>query len=101
MFSFTFSFQETTSCFHHGTRLWLFHSQIFAMFVQFLFLRKCLKKTSYPIHHVISNVFIHFIQVSGTIVLGIGIWLAVDKSSFISLLKMVENEHLEVSVSYL
>uniref|UniRef100_A0A1A9V4K2 Tetraspanin n=1 Tax=Glossina austeni TaxID=7395 RepID=A0A1A9V4K2_GLOAU len=32
--------------------------------------------------------------VLGTIVLGIGIWLAVDKASLIALLKMVENEHI-------
>uniref|UniRef100_U5EXB2 Tetraspanin n=1 Tax=Corethrella appendiculata TaxID=1370023 RepID=U5EXB2_9DIPT len=31
----------------------------------------------------------------GTTVLGVGIWLAADKSSFIALLKMVENEQLE------
>lgn len=31
----------------------------------------------------------------GSIVLGVGIWLAADKSSFIALLKMVENEHIE------
>uniref|UniRef100_A0A1L8DK44 Tetraspanin n=1 Tax=Nyssomyia neivai TaxID=330878 RepID=A0A1L8DK44_9DIPT len=37
--------------------------------------------------------FIFFIL--GTVVLGIGIWLAADKSSFVALLKMVENEHLE------
>uniref|UniRef100_A0A1B0BHA8 Uncharacterized protein n=1 Tax=Glossina palpalis gambiensis TaxID=67801 RepID=A0A1B0BHA8_9MUSC len=33
-------------------------------------------------------------RVLGTIVLGIGIWLAVDKASLIALLKMVENEHI-------
>lgn len=38
-------------------------------------------------------------QVAGTIILGIGCWLAVDKASFISLLKMVESEHLEVSLN--
>jgi len=37
--------------------------------------------------------FIFF--VSGTVVLGIGIWLAIDKASFISLLRMVEADHLE------
>lgn len=36
-------------------------------------------------------------QLLGTVVLGAGIWLAVDKSSLIALLKMVESEHLEVS----
>ncbi|TMW45515.1 hypothetical protein DOY81_009405, partial [Sarcophaga bullata] len=30
----------------------------------------------------------------GTIVLGTGIWLAVDKASLIALLKMVENENI-------
>uniref|UniRef100_A0A336MBM3 CSON012719 protein n=1 Tax=Culicoides sonorensis TaxID=179676 RepID=A0A336MBM3_CULSO len=35
--------------------------------------------------------------VAGTIILGIGVWLAVDKASFISLLKMVESEQLQVS----
>uniref|UniRef100_A0A336M6E9 Tetraspanin n=1 Tax=Culicoides sonorensis TaxID=179676 RepID=A0A336M6E9_CULSO len=33
--------------------------------------------------------------VAGTIILGIGVWLAVDKASFISLLKMVESEQLQ------
>ncbi|CAD7081998.1 unnamed protein product [Hermetia illucens] len=37
--------------------------------------------------------FIFFLL--GTVVLGAGIWLAVDKSSLIALLKMVESEHLE------
>lgn len=33
----------------------------------------------------------------GSVVLGVGVWLAADKASFIALLKMVENEHIEVS----
>lgn len=36
-------------------------------------------------------------QILGTIVLGTGIWLAVDKASLIALLKMVESEHIKVS----
>uniref|UniRef100_A0A1I8MSF8 Tetraspanin n=1 Tax=Musca domestica TaxID=7370 RepID=A0A1I8MSF8_MUSDO len=36
--------------------------------------------------------FVFFIL--GTIVLGTGIWLAVDKSSLIALFKMVESEHI-------
>ncbi|XP_017475543.1 PREDICTED: CD82 antigen-like, partial [Rhagoletis zephyria] len=32
--------------------------------------------------------------VVGTIVLGTGIWLAVDKASLIALLKMVDSEHI-------
>lgn len=35
-------------------------------------------------------------QILGTIVLSVGIWVAADKSSFIALLKMVENDNLEV-----
>ena len=31
--------------------------------------------------------------------LGVGVWLATDKTSFIALLKMVENDQLEVSKS--
>jgi len=31
----------------------------------------------------------------GSVVLGVGVWLAADKASFIALLKMVENEHIE------
>lgn len=34
---------------------------------------------------------------AGVIVLGIGIWLVADKSSFISLLKSVEYEDVQVS----
>lgn len=34
---------------------------------------------------------------AGVIVLGIGIWLVADKSSFISLLKSVEVDHVQVS----
>lgn len=34
------------------------------------------------------------LKILGTIVLGTGIWLAVDKSSLIALLKMVESEHI-------
>lgn len=38
------------------------------------------------------------IQLTGTFVLGIGVWLSIDKHSFISLLKaVVESEHIEVS----
>ncbi|XP_055376889.1 tetraspanin-18 isoform X2 [Condylostylus longicornis] len=37
--------------------------------------------------------FLFFIL--GTIVLGVGIWLAADKASLISLLKMVESEHIK------
>lgn len=36
-------------------------------------------------------------QLLGSVVLGVGVWLAADKASFIALLKMVENEHIEVS----
>lgn len=36
-------------------------------------------------------------QILGSIVLGVGIWVAADKSSFIALLKLVENEHVDVS----
>lgn len=37
--------------------------------------------------------FIFFL--AGSALLGVGIWLAADKASFISLLKMVENEHVQ------
>lgn len=37
------------------------------------------------------------LQLLGSVVLGVGIWLAADKASFIALLKMVESENIEVS----
>ncbi|KAI9588501.1 hypothetical protein GQX74_004346 [Glossina fuscipes] len=47
-----------------------------------------------PVEHACYERFIYSSGVLGTIVLGIGIWLAVDKASLIALLKMVENEHI-------
>ena len=38
-----------------------------------------------------------FSQLASTITLGVGVWLRVDKDSFISILRMVENEHITVS----
>lgn len=38
-------------------------------------------------------------QIAGSVLLGIGIWLVADKASFISLLRMVENEHVQVNTS--
>lgn len=40
-----------------------------------------------------------FFQIAGTIVLGVGIWLLVDMSSFIGLLKVVPADKLEVRVN--
>lgn len=48
----------------------------------------CIAKT-------LLSVFNFLFFVLGTIVLGVGIWLATDKTSFIALLKMVENDQLE------
>ncbi|XP_058062806.1 tetraspanin-9 [Anopheles bellator] len=48
----------------------------------------CLAKT-------VLSVFNFLFFVLGTIVLGVGIWLVTDKTSFIALLKMVENDQLE------
>lgn len=45
---------------------------------------------------VISNRALFHLQVTGVIVLGIGIWLVADQSSFIGLLKSVEHEHIQV-----
>lgn len=36
-------------------------------------------------------------QILGSLVLGLGLWLLLDKSSIVSLLKSVANEHVEVS----
>lgn len=38
------------------------------------------------------------LQVLGTIIFGVGLWLAVDKHSLIALLKLVESERIEVSI---
>ncbi|XP_058121233.1 tetraspanin-18 [Anopheles ziemanni] len=48
----------------------------------------CIAKT-------LLSVFNFLFFVLGTIVLGVGIWLATDKTSFIALLKMVDNDQLE------
>lgn len=39
----------------------------------------------------------YLLQVLGTIIFGVGLWLAVDKHSLIALLKLVESERIEVS----
>lgn len=39
--------------------------------------------------------FNFIIFIAGSVILGVGIWLAVDKSSFIALTKVVPSEHLE------
>ena len=49
---------------------------------------------------MINGVAVIF-QLAGSIVLAIGIWLAVDKTSFIGLMKAVPNEHLQVSVAFI
>lgn len=49
----------------------------------------------------IMNTFLFFVcilQVLGTIIFGVGLWLAIDKHSLIALLKLVESERIEVSV---
>lgn len=56
-----------------------------------------------PLHtytYILFNVFFIFIlQVLGTIIFGVGLWLAVDKHSLIALLKLVESERIEVRPS--
>lgn len=39
----------------------------------------------------------YILQVLGTVIFGVGLWLAVDKHSLIALLKLVESERIEVS----
>lgn len=42
--------------------------------------------------------FVFFrLQILGSLVLGLGLWLLLDKNSIVSLLKSVSNEHVEVS----
>lgn len=57
----------------------------------------------WPLHtytYILFNVFFIFIlQVLGTIIFGVGLWLAVDKHSLIALLKLVESERIEVRPS--
>lgn len=44
--------------------------------------------------------YFHILQVTGVIVLGMGIWLLADKASFIGLLKTVEHEQVQVSYKF-
>lgn len=43
--------------------------------------------------------YIFILQLLGTIIFGVGLWLAVDKHSLIALLKLVESERIEVRPS--
>lgn len=37
------------------------------------------------------------LQVLGTVIIGAGAWLALDKNSLLSILRLVKNENIEVS----
>jgi hypothetical protein len=47
----------------------------------------------------LTNVIFSLLQVAGTVVLGIGIWIASDRHSFISLTELINNEELRIQVS--
>lgn len=54
----------------------------------------------YYILYILQVYTIYLLQVLGTIIFGVGLWLAVDKHSLIALLKLVESERIEVSESH-
>lgn len=55
------------------------------------------RRVTFPYCELPVNTFFDILQVLGTIIFGVGLWLAVDKHSLIALLKLVESERIEVS----
>lgn len=46
----------------------------------------------------VNKISIFILQILGSLVLALGVWMLADKNSIISLLKSVNSEHIEVSV---
>lgn len=51
------------------------------------------------LHYFIQKLIDFFLQVAGTVILGIGAWLAADKSSFILVTKVLESTEVANEVS--